>query len=262
MWARFRRDVNTALFSLPHEFNRACRADVQDMHVSACHLRQQDVAGDDDILRCIRAPFEIQPSRCLAEVHHCTGVEVVLFAVNHDRKIEFRAECQRLAHQFGVHHGNAIIADADCTGGEHAADIREFLPREVFGNAPYRENVRFRVLVCDVVDVLNPCGRICHRRRIRHAGDRGEPAGIRRCCASRNRLFMFKSRFAQVNVHVDEPRRDNHPGCVNALDFCRCCDFAADLRDFSINNEDVANLVNVVRGFDDAAVLNKHFCCS
>ena len=61
-------------------------------------------------------------------------------------------------------------------------------------------------------------------------------------------------------MHVDEPRRDNHPGCVNALDFfCRCCYFAADLRDFAINNEDVAKLVNVVRGFDDAAVLNKHF---
>ena len=42
-----------------------------------------------------------------------------------------------------------------------------------------------------------------------HAGDGGEPAGHGRGRAGLDRLVVLEARLAEMDVHVDQPRRDD-----------------------------------------------------
>ena len=71
---------------------------------------------------------------------------------------------------------------------------------------------------------------------------------------------------AQVNVHVDQPRRDDFVGRVDFNGAFRRLrrGVGAERGDFPVDDQDVGDLVEVLRRVDDASVLNKKgvaHCC-
>jgi hypothetical protein len=62
--------------------------------------------------------------------------------------------------------------------------------------------------------------------------------------------------FAQVDMHVDEPGRDDRAARIDDLGIARV-QVLADLRDQAIAQENVPHGVEVLRGVDDAATADE-----
>ena len=103
--------------------------------------------------------------------------------------------------------------------------------------------------------VGNDRRRIERRFRVGHAGDRGETAGHGRRDTGGDRFLVRETGFAQVDVHVDEARRNDRAGGV---DHPRICGVGVlrDLADEAVLDDDIANSVESVRRIDDPAAAN------
>ena len=70
---------------------------------------------------------------------------------------------------------------------------------------------------------------------------------------------MRLTRFAQVNVHVDETGRDERPGRIENLGVARV-EMFADRGDAAIAQQNVAQRIEPLRGIDDVPATDEKRC--
>ena len=84
-----------------------------------------------------------------------------------------------------------------------------------------------------------------------HAGDGGKPARQGRRRAGGDGLVVFASRLAQVNVHVDQARRDDFAAGVDDQVLAVARRVVAG--DAAVLDEQIGHAIQLLAGIDDAA---------
>ncbi len=126
-----------------------------------------------------------------------------------DRLVEHQAVFERPAHQLGVVDRSAVVAEGDGAGLHQLPDLGQFLPFAVLADAGHDEHVAIVGPGGLVLDELDRGLRVDRRLGVGNAGDRRESAGQRRGRAGGDRFVLFAPRLAEVDVHVDQARRDD-----------------------------------------------------
>ncbi len=135
--------------------------------------------------------------------------------------------------------------------------IGELLPLAAARGRRHRKHVHQRA----ALRVLHPArnGRqVVDRGGVRHGADRGEPARCRRRRAAGDGFLMRLSRLSQMNVRIDESRRDDQSLGVDAfaglaLQLSR----RGQLDDAAILDQDVALRFQVLRRIDHCSAQDR-----
>ena len=98
---------------------------------------------------------------------------------------------------------------------------------------------------------------VVDRRRVRHACDRRESTGNRRCDATRHSLLVLLTWFAQVHVHVDQPGTDDKAGWNLDDRGAIGRQIPTDASDAAVLDEDVVHAIDPIRGIDDMPALKQ-----
>src|SRR5205085_10121677 len=94
------------------------------------------------------------------------------------------------------------------------------------------------------------------RRSVRHTDNGGKSTSRRRSCTRCNRLLVSKTRFAQMDVHVDETGGNDQTLGVDLGDFgLRIVDCGL-IGDSAAHDYKIADFITPVRRIDDAAIAN------
>ena len=124
-----------------------------------------------------------------------------------DRHAEHARVLERATHQQCGRNRPAIVGKRDAPGMSLFAELGELLAFRSDRHRADRIHARATRLGGLLQNELGDAGVIVHRLGVRHARDRGEPAGDRRCGSGRDRLLVLLARFAEVHVDVDQPGR-------------------------------------------------------
>ena len=167
-----------------------------------------------------------------------------------DRNPQLLRHLQRLAHQFVIQNGFAIVAYGDGAGAFQLGIIGEFLPLAAARGGRHRKHVHQRT----TLRVLHPardCRQVVHRSGVRHGADRGESSGCRRRRTAGDGFLMRLSRLSQMNVRIDKSRRDDQSLGVDAFaGFALQLSRLRQLDDAAILDQDVAFRFQVLRRID------------
>ena len=98
-------------------------------------------------------------------------------------------------------------------------------------------------------DCVEDGGIVESRRRVRHRADRREPAVRGRCKTGGDRLGVLVARLAQMDVKVDEPRRDDHASLVDRRPPRRALEPGQRLED-AVGDDDLARTLATRRRID------------
>lgn len=100
-------------------------------------------------------------------------------------------------HDLGIRDRFFGVREADRTTFDKLPDLGEFLSVVILRDGSEREDVAVSGSRTLKLDELRRRAVIDHRRRVRHARDRGHAPRERRRCARFNGLVFFVTRLAQ-----------------------------------------------------------------
>ena len=142
-------------------------------------------------------------------VHHAALGQLADFGVVQDRLVEHQAIFERPAHQLRIVDRRAVVAEGDGPGPDELADFGQFLAFAVLADAGHDEDVAMVGPGGLVLDEFDGGLAVDRRLGVGNAGDRGETAGQGGGGAGVDRFVLLASRLAQMDVHVDQPGRDD-----------------------------------------------------
>src|SRR5579885_1043257 len=172
-----------------------------------------------------------------------------------ERKIQRCCILHRAAGHARIHHGFAIVRNRNDSGLLHRGNRCQFFSRAVFRDRANWEHIYQGGPSSAIHNVARDRGAVIHRLRVRHAADGSKSTRRRSAGAAFNRFGMFEPRFAKMDMHVDEPGRDDRFGGIEHLASGRRKIYA-DLANHSVFYPDVAHTVQISRGIDHASVLD------
>jgi hypothetical protein len=151
----------------------------------------------------------------------------------------------------------AVVADGDRTGALQSSKIGKHSAFAGVGRGRDREHIDHRCTL-GLLKPGDPFGRIDDRRSVRHAAHGSESASSSGSGTSRDALFVALTRFAQVNVEIDETRSHDQAARIEgrvsaAADLVR----GGDLRDVSVTQQHVHGCIQPCGGIDDATAFDQ-----
>ena len=200
--------------------HRPGRRQMLEVHPRPGEPRQGDVAHDHQLFRLGRLAPQAEPARPLAFVHGSAGGELVHLAVlgqHHPAASGEMVEAGRVLegppHHLGVLHAGAVIGEDPHSEPHHLGH-----GRQVAAPAANRDSGRG-------VHVAASCGaevlHLAHHRRavdgrigVGHGHHGGEPAQGGAPGAGLDGLGVLPAGLAEMDVQIDEARRNHAPGGV------------------------------------------------
>src|SRR6516225_10137000 len=170
-----------------------------------------------------------------------------------DGLVEHLAVFHRAPHDLGADDRRAVVGEGDGAAFDESADLGEFLAVSALGDGADGKDVGVAGAFGLQIDELRRRLAVQRRLGVGHAGDGRDAAGQRRRRAGADRLVLLAARFAQVDVHVDQPRTDDLVGGVKGAIGLRR-GMRPHAEDVLAANPQVANLIEVLSGVDDPAV--------
>ena len=180
--------------------------------VLAAGLRgQRDVAFDLPPLALRRdAPMAVCAA-VVAVVDIASVKESVDFAVRHDRFPDRCGTPHRLLHEFGRLHPASVVREAHDLRSQ-GREIRQFAAAALsHGNRPVGLHAHHGVAADDLQLPFEVFRRIGRRVQVRHRADRRIASAGRSGRSRGDGLLLREARFAQVDMHVDQPRNKVQP---------------------------------------------------
>ena len=218
MRANFAADLHPARPRLAQEPHAPGRADVLAMNPMVAKFREQNVARDDRFLARRGPAGQTEQGAPVAFVHDAVADEIVVLAVIEHRQADHARVLDRATHQFVILHAVTVVGDRDHAGLGERTDRRQFFAGEILRNRAGRQNVNARHLRRPVLDPGDRARAVGDRRSVWHADDGRESARRRRARARLDRLLPTKTRFAEVDVDVDQAGTDDQTGRVDLVD--------------------------------------------
>ena len=142
-------------------------------------------------------------------VHDAVAHEAVILAVVEHGQAEHPRVLDRPAHEFVILDAMAVVRDGDDPRLHHRAERREFLARQTFRDRTGREDVDARFLPGALDDPRDRRRVVGGRTGVGHADNRREAARRRRPGTGFDGFLSRLAGFAQVDVQVDQARRDD-----------------------------------------------------
>ena len=228
----------------------------------AREFREIDVPRDHRGLRGVRDPAQAERGGHGAFVHHPSGRERHVLRMLKDGDPEGLRVLEQAPHERRIVDRVSIVGDRDRARLDEAADFGHLLAGEAERGGGHGAHARPALSLPGPAPRLFPHeadrGGVVERRiRVRHRPDRREAARRRGLRARADRLLVLGARFPQVDVHVDQPRRDDESLRLDAGDALRPRHAPLDRFDPSIPHEDVPHLVQLRRGIDHPAAGEK-----
>ena len=217
--AGLRRHLHAARLCLTDELHAAVGGDVADMHGQRQALGKTDLARDDDILRRADAALEPRQRGVVPLVDDAAVHEGGVLAVTQTLQPEVRGVQHRVRHEIGRDDALAVLGDGDRARRLHRADRGEVLALLPFGDRADGIDLAKPHFPGAVFDIGDDHLVIGDGLGVGHAAHLGEAALDRGAAARLDILLLFKARLAQMDVHIDEPRKNGQPGAVDALPF-------------------------------------------
>ena len=215
--AGLRSHLNAARLGLADELNAAVRGDVADVNGERKAFGKADLARDDDVLGGADAALEPRQRGIIALVDDAPVHQRSVLAVAEAFQPEIGGIHHGVCHEAGGQDAFAVLGQGHGARRLHRADRGEvfpFLPLRDRADGTHLAQIHFLRAVDDVGDdhlvVRDGPG-------VGHAADLRESASDRRRAARSDVLLLFKSRFAEMHVHVDESGKDRQPRAVDAL---------------------------------------------
>ncbi len=216
------RDARAVLLPFADRAQRCGRAHVTDVHRRARHFGQRDIALHHDRLGHPGYTAQAECGRVISLVRHAFTLQRRIFAVFEHRHVEHARILQRAPHQQRRLHRPSIIGNADAAGRAQLRDVGELIAVRALRDGADRVHACEAGLRRFLQDVLRDAGVVVDRRRVRHARNRGKAPRNRRRRAGRDGFLVFLPRLAEVDVHVEQPRR--HDEASRHLDDRRAID--------------------------------------
>ena len=166
------------------------------------------------------------------------------------------AVLERAPHHAGVGDAIAVVGEDPHAEVVELAQRRELLPARATARDAAGDPHVARRVAAPFEHRLHDAGVVERRVGVRHAHDRGEASERGAARAGVDGLAVFAARFAEVNLDVDEPGRDDRVARVEHGRARRRVDAGADLGDDPVAHEHVGDpLAGLV---DDAPALQEH----
>jgi hypothetical protein len=134
--------------------------------------------------------------------------------VHHDRQAEHTGRLQSLEHDPRVSRRLAVIGESNCTGCRQGPEIDRPMATSPFANRRNGTDSDKPIACSAALQFLECDNGIECRLSIRHAENGREPAGRGGGGPGSDRLLPFLSGFPQMNMYVNQPRRDHETGGV------------------------------------------------
>ena len=139
---------------------------------------------------------------------------------------------------------------ATTPGAFQAADGRELLAGDVLGDGAGDKDIHDAFARRAFADERDGSGVVNRRRRVGHADDGSESAARRRRRAGGEVLLGRLARFAQVDVQINQPRTNNFPLGVKALNSFGHGKVFADGGNFAVNDENFRGRIEMTCGIN------------
>ena len=127
------------------------------------------------------------------------------------------AVLKRLAHDRCIGDADAVIAERDRAAAMHRADLGQFLAGASLGDCADGEDIRQADTARLLRDEIDRAFVIERRLGVGHAADGGESPRHRRRRAGGDGFFFLITRLAEMDMDVDQPRRDKATGRIDDL---------------------------------------------
>ena len=241
---RLGRRLDTGREAALERLDGFARRQVHQMDGSRLRGRKREVALDHDALgaRRIGADSELRGNGSL--VHVATAGQARLLAVQREPKVGERAVLQRAAHQPRRHHGLAVVRESRSAVRGELGHLRQLLPALPLADRGHEADGDDRRLPRPLDQRAENGRGVDHGLRVRHREERAVPAGGGRLRPRADGLLVLAARSAQVDVRVDEGRRDHQRPRPPRLDRA----------DDSFGDGDPKRFVNSLRRCENAAL--------
>jgi hypothetical protein len=214
----FAADRYAAPACLTQNWNTPGGTEMLAMNRCAGEFREQGIARHDDLFAYRWPAGQAELSGNTALVHHAFAHEIIVLAMVHDREAKHPRVLARAAHDFMALNAMPIIGQRHNSRFVHRSDRGEFFAGNALGERARREHIDDRLSLRLFHDPRHHTRVVHGRRRIRHADDRGKPAGRCTLRPCPNGFLGTLARFAEMDVKIDETRRYQKPGRIQS--FC------------------------------------------
>ena len=228
---------------------------VRQVETAPRQVREEQVAGHDDLLGLGGVPGQAQERRVVPLVHlPALGQDVVLGVLHHDH-VERRGVLECQAHDSRRLDALPVVGEDPDPGLRHLADVREQLALEASGDGSGGVDVAQGGLVRQGPDLRHHRDAVGDGVGVRHGAHRGEPPGGRRSGPRLDRLLVLEPGLPKVGVQVDEAGGHHQP--VGVQDVRLCGDHPAlDRADLLVLDQDVGDLIGSGRRVDQPDASN------
>ena len=241
-----------------HHVQAAGGAQMLDVQRAAGEAADSDVAGDLDLL-ALGGPAQKPQARGRGALVDLAGAdEALVLAVAHDDAVELLGVVHDAAHHAAVLDAAPVVGERAGAVRDHVAHLGEGLALEALRAGADDLDTALPRLGRAALHVLDDLAVVDGGLGVGHAGDRREAAMRGGAGARGDVLLLLQAGVAQVDVNVDEAGHEDLAGQV-ALDALGHLEIVSDLHDAAVADEDVADLVEIDLGIDDAGV-SKHQC--
>ena len=148
-------------------------------------------------------------------MHHAVVRQLQHLGMIQDRLVEHQAVLERPPQQFGILNASRGVGEGDRAGLDQRADFGQLFARPILADAARHEHVAVARAGRLLPDELHAGLGVDRRLGIGQADDRGETAGHRRRRAAFDRFVLLAARFPQLDVQIDQARRDDLAGGRN-----------------------------------------------
>jgi hypothetical protein len=172
---------------------------------------EREVALDCDRLRDGGVAREAELGGDAPLVHLPAVRERRLLAVERERPVGGRRVLERPAHEAGRGDGHAVVGEGDRADIGQLAHLGQLLPPLRACDRGEEAGLDSRVATRGLHERAERRGRVHDRIGVRHGEDRAIAARSRGRRAARHGLLVFAAGRAQVDMRIDERRREDEP---------------------------------------------------
>ena len=169
---------------------------------------EREVALDHDALGRRRIRPEAQLGGHHTLVRLAPARQRRLLAMEHERKPRDPAVLQCAAHETGRHDGQAVIGECSRARRRERSHLGQFLPELALADGGHETGRDDSFLTRALDERPEYRRRVDDRVRVRYREDRAVATRSGRLGAAANRLFVFAPGCPEVDVRVDERRRE------------------------------------------------------
>ena len=175
--------------------------------------------------------------------------------MRHERQPVAESVFHGSAHQLAVADWLAIICYRDNSGFFHLTIFSKTSSFAFVADCAGRINPRWAVSSF-FYNKTGYRGSIVDWFGVWHADNGGKAASCCRTGAAFNGFFIFLAGFSQMNVHINETRRDPFAGCIDNLSCCGI--YFCLLHDCLTTDINITYFIAVVGGVKNSAISKKN----